>query len=330
MPRNEIASGLTAHPVSGFPAGLRGGVVTIGNFDGVHRGHAALLKATVDTAASKSVRPVVLTFDPHPRSFFRPAEPVFRLTPLPARGKLFSALGIEAMAVATFDASFAGQSAEAFVDEILCRRLGICAAVIGYDFRFGKGRSGTPRQLVEAGRERGFSVSVVEPVKDGETLFTSRGVRASLREGNVAAAASVLGYRWFALGNVVGGDKRGRELGFPTANMTLWPDCDLRHGIYSVRFRAEDGVIRDGVANYGRRPTFDNGSPILETYVFDFDGDLYGQDVSVALVDWIRPEEKFSSVDELIVAMKRDEGIARRQLAAARSSTALDLALGTG
>jgi riboflavin kinase/FMN adenylyltransferase len=316
-------------PIDAVPATLRGGVVAVGNFDGVHRGHAGLLTQAQQEAARLGVPAVVLTFEPHPRTFFRPEQPVFRLTSAAAKARLLAALGIDGMVVATFDRAFAGIPAEDFIATILRGRLGLRAAVVGFDFHFGQGRRGSPALLAAAGARDGFAVTVVEAIGESGEPIASTAIRAALAEGDIAAANRLLGYRWFVTGEIVHGDKRGRELGFPTANIRLPADCRLRHGIYAVRMQRAGGAILDGVASYGRRPTFDNGPPLLETFLFDFSGDLYGETVSVSFAGWIRAEEKFESVDALVAAMNRDSANAREILAQAGPGSALDRALAT-
>ncbi len=306
---------------------LRGAHVAIGNFDGMHRGHQAVLAATLDRARVAGRPALALTFEPHPRSFFAPDRPVFRLTPAPAKARLARALGLDGLVVATFDHDLAGLTAEDFVAKILVERLGLANATIGWDFQFGRGRGGTPAFLDAAGRDHGFSVDVVEPYGcEGGELVSSSRIRAALEAGDLAEASGLLGYRWFVEGEIVGGDARGRDLGFPTANMRLSPDCRLKHGVYAVTFRV-DGVTHMGVANWGRRPQFDNGAPVLETFVFDFSGDLYGKTVDVTFVSHLRPEAKFPSLQGLIDQMHLDCAEARAVLAGMGPGTALDLAL---
>ena len=310
-----------------LPARLTGAHVAIGNFDGVHRGHQAVLAAALDRARAENRPALALTFEPHPRSFFAPDKPVFRLTPPEVKARLAAALGLDGLVVATFDRALASLPAEAFVAEILVGRLGITGATIGWDFHFGRGREGTPAFLDAAGRRHGFSVDVVEPFacEGGEPVSSSR-IRSALEAGDLAEAAGLLGYRWFVEGTIVGGDRRGRDLGFPTANMHLAPDCALRHGVYAVTI-AIDGVRRDGVANWGRRPQFDDGAPVLETHVFDFSGDLYGHTAEVTFVSYLRPEAKFESVAALIAQMHLDCAEARAVLTTVGPGTALDRAL---
>jgi riboflavin kinase / FMN adenylyltransferase len=319
---------LQPYDLAELPAEFSGGVVAVGNFDGLHRGHAALLDATRRTAADLGAPALVLTFEPHPRTLFRPETPVFRLTPRAAKARLLKALELDGIAVATFDRAFAAMAAEEFVERILVGRLKLKAAVVGFNFHFGRGRAGTPSTLAAAGQRLGFGVTVFDRISGeaGEPLSSSA-IRESLAEGDVAGASRRLGYRWFVLGEVVAGDRRGRELGFPTANIRLGDDCRLRHGIYAVRLQRPGGAILDGVASYGRRPTFGGGPPILEVFLFDFSGDLYGEEDAVAFVDWIRPERAFSGAGELVAAMGRDSAEARAILAAAGPGTALDAAL---
>ena len=310
-----------------LPGPLRGAQVAIGNFDGMHRGHQAVLEATLDRARAAGRPALALTFEPHPRSLFAPGQPVFRLTPPAAKARLARALGLDGLVVARFDAALAMLSAEDFVAEILIERLGLAGATIGWDFHFGKGRTGSPAFLDGAGRRHGFSVDVVEPhlAEDGERVSSSR-IRAALQAGDLAEATGLLGYRWFVQGEIVGGDRRGRDLGFPTANMRLPADCDLRHGVYAVTFRV-DGVTRHGAANWGRRPQFDDGAPVLETFVLDFSGDLYGKTVEVGFVSYLRPEARFPSVEALIAQMRLDCAEARAVLSAVGPGTALDRVL---
>ncbi len=301
------------------PSGLEGAVVAIGNFDGVHRGHVAVI-ARAKALARRLGRPcAVLTFEPHPSDFFRGPNTIFRLTPRDAKAKLFRRLGLDGMIVVTFDAALARLSAEEFVAEILLRRLGVRAIVAGYDFHFGAGRSGTPAFLKEAGASHGFEVEIVARVaadaaESGEAA-SSTATRAALEAGDVEQAARLLGHPFSILGEVIEGQKLGRTIGFPTANLAPDPSCRLRHGIYAVRVEVE-GKLHDGVANYGRRPTFDNGPALLEAYVFDFSEDLYGKTIEVFFLAWIRGETKFTSVEALVAQIKQDALQARQILAA--------------
>ncbi|WP_425352994.1 bifunctional riboflavin kinase/FAD synthetase [Alsobacter soli] len=293
---------------------LRGAVAAIGNFDGVHRGHKAVI-ARARSMAGRLGRPAcVLTFDPHPRAFFGPGESVFSLTPEPVKLALFAREGLQGAIVLPFDGRLAAMSAHEFLAELLVNRLGLAGVVAGYDFHFGHARQGTPTFLQEEGGRLGLAVEIVDPMTLDGGAVSSTAIRAALVQGDVEAAARMLGYRWLARGVVQHGDKRGRTLGFPTANIRLPAGCALRHGIYAVRI-AVDGVVRDGVASYGRRPTFDDGAPLLEVFVFDFKGDLYGKTVDVEFVAWIRGELKFDSAEALVARMDQDSAEARTALA---------------
>ena len=307
---------------------LSGGAVAVGNFDGVHLGHRHLLDLTIADARARGVPAVVVTFEPHPRTIFQPDKPVFRLTPLPSKARLLTAFGFDGLVVIPFDRALAGQGAADFVSDILVDRLAISAIFIGYDFHFGRNREGSPDFLRRAGAEHHFGVDVVQPVlEQGQEPYSATRIRDALAEGDIVNANRLLGYRWFVTGVVQPGDRRGRELGFPTANIRLAPDCRLRHGIYAVRLTAADGVVRDGVASYGRRPTFDDGPPLLEVHVFDFQGSLYDQDVVVSFVSWLRGEERFDSADALVRQMNDDAAEARRVLQSAGPGNQVDQAL---
>jgi riboflavin kinase/FMN adenylyltransferase len=301
------------------PPAWRGAVVAIGNFDGVHSGHQAVLKAAEAEAEHLGVRCIVLTFEPHPRTFFAPASPVFRLTPATLKAALIAALDFSGTLVMTFDGDLAGMEAEDFVTGVLLEKLAARHVVTGYDFHFGHNRRGTPNFLQESGLMHGFGVTVVAEHGDEGGAVSSSRIRQALGEGDIAHANSLLGWSWSVSGDIVHGDKRGRDLGYPTANMALSPDTTLRHGIYAVRFARGsgefDGEVHDGVASFGRRPTFDNGRPLLETFLFDFDGDLYGEAALVSLAGWIRPEEAFASPQALVAQMDRDSAAARACLA---------------
>jgi riboflavin kinase/FMN adenylyltransferase len=297
-------------------AAFKGAVAAIGNFDGVHRGHRAVIDAAVARAAAFGGPAIAVTFEPHPRDVLRPSDPVFRLTDARAKLRLLAATGLDGALVLTFNQAFSNLSAEDFVERILVGRLGIRGATIGFDFHFGHQRRGSPAFLSEQGERFGFSVETAPPLEDEGRPVSSSSIRAALAEGRVVEAAELLGYPWFASGPVIKGDQRGRDLGFPTANIHLDQNCSLKHGIYAVRI-AVDGVIRDGVASFGTRPTFDDGAPLLEVHVFDFSGDLYGKDVDVAFIGWIRPELKFDSADALVARMNEDARLARAALARA-------------
>ena len=269
-------------------------LVVIGNFDGVHLGHQAVLGDALDIARMENIPAVVLTFEPHPRTFFRPEAPVFRLTPPTLKSELLLSLGFDAVVSESFDADLAGLEAEKFVEVHLVKNLGATHVVTGFNFHFGKNRKGTPQLLEDMGRQNSFDVMSVERYVDagGERVSSSR-IRAALEDGDVVRANILLGRNWRVRGIVQKGAQLGRTLGYPTANIKLHPATTLRHGIYAVRLIRADGSVHDGVASFGRRPTFDNGAPLLETFVFDFSDDLYDEFISVELIGWIRAEEKF-------------------------------------
>lgn len=305
---------------------LRGGVLAIGNFDGVHRGHQVVLQRALDEASRRGAPALVLTFEPHPRMVFRPDERLFILTPPSLKARLLAELGFAAMIEQPFTREFASLSAEAFVTGILEQRLGISHAVTGFDFHFGKDRQGGPAYLMAAGERHGFGVALVDAFRDeGAEIVSSSRIRSLLAEGDVSQAAGLLGYRYTVEAPIIAGQKLGRTLGFPTANMKLPVEVGLRHGIYAVRFRRADGALHDGVASFGRRPTVDDdGAPLLETYLFDFSGDLYGGICQVSFFGFLRAEEKFDGLDALVAQMKRDEAEARALLSGVRPLSQLD------
>lgn len=291
-------------------AALRGAVVAIGNFDGVHRGHRSVIERALNRAREGGKPAAVMTLEPHPRSYFRPDARLFRLSDERQKLRLLAASGLDGAVVLTFNAALAGLPAEEFVRRILIERLAVSGVAIGFDFHFGQGRGGSPAFLKEAGERFGFPVDIVPPLEDEGRPVSSGTIRTALEAGRVVEAAELLGHPWFISGEVVHGEKRGRELGFPTANLKLDPACGLKHGIYAVRVGIGEQRY-DAVASFGRRPTFDNGAPLLEVYLFDFSGDLYGKTLDVALIGWLRPEEKFDSLDALVAQMNVDAARAR-------------------
>jgi riboflavin kinase/FMN adenylyltransferase len=291
--------------ISDVPPAARGGAYAIGNFDGVHRGHQALLQAAKEQAMAMGGPAGVILFEPHPREHFQPDSPHFRLTPLARKLELLEALGLDVAVVLKFDAALAALSAEAFITRVLVDALAARHVVVGYDFRFGKGRAGDAELLRRFGSEHGFGLTVVAPVGEGGTVFSSGAVRAALTRGDVAAAAALLGHWWRVSGEVIGGFKRGTGLGFPTANIALAPGTALAHGIYAVRVYAEGGTYA-GAAYLGTRPTFDDGAPMLEVFLLDYDGDLYGKTITLEFVDFVREDTKFASIDALKAQIARD------------------------
>jgi riboflavin kinase/FMN adenylyltransferase len=296
-----------------IPPEWRGAVVAIGNFDGVHRGHQSVLRAARDEADRRGVACLMLTLEPHPRAFFS-GKSLFRLTPAPLKAAAATAVGLDGTLVIPFDRARADQSAEDFVAEMLVGNLAIAAAVTGQDFHFGHARRGTPAFLRSEGERHGFAVALCDALMDGGEVISSTRIRAALSAGEMETANRLLGWRFAVAGEVAHGDARGRELGYPTANMTLDPVAALAHGIYAVRYVRPDGGVHDGVASYGRRPTFGDGKPIFETFLFDFSGDLYGENALVALYGRIRAEKRFDSAAALVVQMEQDSIDARALL----------------
>ena len=293
--------------------GLPGAVVAIGNFDGVHRGHQALLQRAIATARLRGVPSGAIVFEPHPREFFVPSEPQFRLTPLPEKLRIFEALGIDLVRVLTFDGALSRMSADQFIQSVLVDDLAISGAVVGYDFFYGHKRAGTPQMLADAGARLGFSVEIVAPVAELGEVFSSTAVRLKLAEGDVAGAAHALGRPWRVTGKVVGGAKRGTGMGYPTANVPMPKGTALAHGIFAVRVLIAD-EWHQGAAYLGTRPTFDDGKPVLEVFLFDFDGDLYGTEIAVEFIAFLRPDRKFASMDALVAQMDIDVAQARAVL----------------
>lgn len=296
------------------PSAFDGAVLAIGNFDGVHRGHQSVLALAADLARRTGRKLAVMTFEPHPRAFFKPGEPLFRLTDAHEKADILGHYGVEAVFIRPFDATLARTSAADFLDQIVMAGCRAGAVVVGHDFHFGKGREGTPDFLRREGEARGLTIAIAPALRTGETPVSSSAVRAALADGDIATANALLGHRWTVSGEIVHGDKRGRLLGYPTANMILDPAIGLRHGIYAVRMAVAGGV-RDGVASFGRRPTFDDGAPRLETFLFDYSGDLYGQIARVEFVAFLRGEAKFTAVEDLIAQMDRDSASAKQALA---------------
>ena len=286
---------------------LKNAVVAIGNFDGVHRGHQALLALARSEARKRGRAFGVLTFEPHPRTLFRPDEPLFRLSPPALKQRLLDGLGADFMLTLPFDRKLAGLEADDFVKFMLVGRLAPSTIVMGYDFHFGHGRKGNPETMRQAGQKLGFSVIVVEQVTEegGLAPFSSSTIRNELRHGRAREAAEGLGYWWMLSGEVVKGDSRGKAIGFPTANIVLEPGVEPREGIYAVRVR-HDGAPYEGAAYIGERPTFAGGRRFLEVYIFDFDRDIYGAGLDVEFLQFIRPDMKFATVSELAARMSGD------------------------
>ncbi len=309
----HIVHGYT-NPPETLPAGP---TLALGNFDGVHRGHQAVI------AAARNIRPdaplAVATFDPHPRSFFAPESPPFRLTLMPEKSRKLAMLGVGTCYVLPFDAALSAMTPEAFVTDVLVGSIGVSAVTVGGDFRFGANRAGNTATLEALGREHGFAVTALDSVADEEgALYSSSSARAALRGGNPMDAAAILGEMHRIRGIVEQGDQRGRKLSFPTANLALDDILAPKFGVYAVEVEIMDGPHKGrvpGVANLGMRPTFEKTVPILEAHLFDFDGDLYGTEIAVGLIDYIRDERKFDGLDALTKQIAADVQTARNIVA---------------
>ena len=299
----------------GIPESLQGSIVALGNFDGFHLGHQAVVGRAIQRAFHERRPVIVATFDPHPVRFFKPDVPPFRLTSLDQREALFAHAGADAMLVFQFDAALAAVGAEDFVGDYLIARHGACGVVTGQDFTFGRGRRGNIALLEQLGPNQGISVDAVAPVLDGGQPVSSSRIRAALAAGDCAAATHLLTRPFAIEGIVEHGDKRGRALGFPTANIGLGKYLRPKFGVYAVRGRLVDGRRLDGAANLGTRPQFDPPKELLEPYFFDFSGDLYGQCVEVELIAYLRPERRFPGLDALAAQMQADCADAARRLA---------------
>ena len=309
------------HGYDSFPREMRGAALAIGNFDGVHRGHQALIARARDRADASAAQggshlAGAMVFEPHPREFFHPERPHFRLTSLERKLALLERYGLDLTVVAPFDARLAGLDPDSFIEQVLVKALGVRHVVVGYDFFFAKGRGGDAKHMQKRGAELGFGVSVIPPVAEDGEVFSSSAIRAEIAQGDVAGAARMMGHWWSVGGEVVGGAKRGTGMGFPTANIVLPRTTPLAYGIYAVYVDGPDGR-HQGAAYLGTRPTFDNGPPVLEVFLFDFDGNLYGKRIEVSFVAFIRPDRRFESMEALMVQMAEDCERARQMLAAA-------------
>jgi len=292
-------------------------IAAIGNFDGVHLGHRMLLARTSAFAAAQDARAAALVFDPHPRRYFRPDDPPFLLTTAAQRARLLAEAGAVETITLTFDAGLAALSPEDFVEGVLARSLNLAGVVTGSDFRFGAGRTGDAQSLSRLARAAGLATLIVEPepLWQGAEKIGSSLIRLALQQGDVAAAARMLGRPWSVEGIVEDGAKRGRTIGFPTANLTLGELIEPRRGVYAVTVRIGDAV-HGGVANFGRRPTVGAPAPLLETHLFDFNGDLYGQAIEVSFRAFLRDEVRFDGLDALKAQIARDAEAARDALSA--------------
>jgi len=299
------------------PHGLEGAVYAIGNFDGLHLGHQAVIGRAIAIAKEKAAPSALLTFEPHPADFFNKRSVVFRLTPSRDKAAICERLGLTGLVVVSFDALLAAMGAEEFITTIIVARLRAAAVVVGWDFHFGKGRSGSPTTLAEAGLRHGFRVEIVPKVENGVGVVSSSTIRKALEGGDLATAARGLGRNYSVSGQVISGQRLGRTLGVPTANIALEPTNRLAHGVYAVAARI-DGRAYPAVASFGTRPTVDDGPPLLEVHLLDFEGDLYGREMEVEFIERIRDELKFDSIPSLVDEMMRDKERARAILAVDR------------
>ncbi len=302
-----------------LPDEVRGASVAVGNFDGVHLGHQAVIGEAGRVARDQGIPWAVLSFEPHPRSLFTTDQEPFRLTPFRIKARHVEALGVDNMIVLHFDHEFAGLSADDFVKKVLVKGLGARHVVSGYDFVFGHKRAGNCELLLHKGKEEGFDFTCVSAVDDGETIYSSTRVRRYLKVGDPRGAANLLGRPFEIEGRVEHGDARGRTIGFPTANLHLGEYLRPALGVYAVRAGIDEGADTrwlEGVANFGNRPTFDKNDTIFEVHLFDFDGDLYGRHLRIALVDFLREEKKFDGLDDLKAQIALDSNNARQILAA--------------
>lgn len=304
------------HDWTGLPDAARGATVAMGNFDGIHRGHRSVIDAA--RAADPAAPLGVVTFEPHPREWFAPETPPFRLMNAQARANRLARLGVAQLYELPFDARLAGLTPEAFARQVLTDGLGVTHVTVGPDFRFGRDRAGDAETLQALGRDLGFGVTIAPLLTEDGTRFSSTAVRAALAEGDPREAERLLGHWHRIEGAVLHGEKRGRTLGYPTANMSMEGLHLPRFGVYAVLVDIltgpRAGETHAGAASLGIRPMFGENVPNLETFLLDFNGDLYGQHLSVALVEFLRPETSFLCVNQLVIQMEQDVAEARRIL----------------
>ena len=298
-----------------LPDRLGRAAVAIGAFDGVHRGHQAVIAGARSAADALNAPLAVVSFDPHPRRWFQPEAAPFRLMTTGQMARALAPLGVHRLYLLPFDADMAAMSDEAFVGEVLANGLAIRHAAVGFDFTYGKGRTGSAESLRRQGEALGFGVTVIDRIDDPDGLkLSSSGVREALKAGDMARAAAILGRPFAIEGEVVHGDKRGRTIGVPTANVRLGDYMRPAYGVYATRTHLPDGRVINGVANLGVRPMFELPEPLLEVWLFDFDGDLYGQTVETELIALLRGEMTFDSLDALKVQIDADAAAARAVL----------------
>jgi len=307
-----------------LPDSCRGAVVALGNFDGVHLGHRGVISRAAELAHAEGAPLGVLTFEPHPVMVLRPEISPRRLSPFRVKVRRLRECGVEVLYMLPFSNSFSQKTAEDFVREVLVDDLGACHVVVGYDYRFGKSRVGDCQFLTRAGQEFSFGVTEVSPIGNAGGLYSSTRVRSYLQHGEPRLAAAILGHMWEVEARVIQGDARGRELGYPTANMEFRDHVIPAYGIYAVWCGVVSSQGTDwhaAVANVGIRPMFETNVPTLEVHLFDYDGDLYGKYLRVAFFSWIRPEEKFESIDALTEQMDEDACVAQVMLAGSEPPT---------
>ncbi|HEY0599852.1 bifunctional riboflavin kinase/FAD synthetase [Brevundimonas sp.] len=299
-----------------LPDRLRGAAVAIGAFDGVHRGHQAVIATAREAARALGAPLGIVSFDPHPRRWFQPDAAPFRLMTPAQMARALEPLGVDRLYLLPFDGEMAAMSDEAFAREVLGAGLGVRHAAVGFDFTYGKGRTGSPEGLRRQGAALGFGVTVCDRVDDPDGLkLSSSAVREALKAGDMTRAAAILGRPFAIEGEVIHGDKRGRTIGVPTANVRLGDYMRPAFGIYATRTRLPDGRVLDGVASLGVRPMYALDEPLLEVWLFDFDSDLYGQTIETGLVAFLRGEETFADLDSLKSQIDRDADAARAALA---------------
>ncbi len=297
-----------------MPAELRGGIAALGNFDGYHMGHQSVGGAAIERAKAKGRPAIIATFDPHPVRHFAPHVPPFRLTTLAQRAEIFAHAGADAMLIFEFDDALAAMPAEQFVIDLLIGHLALAGVTTGPDFTFGKGRGGDTAMLTSLGEAHGMTHAAIAPVQDDHGVISSSRIRDALKAGEIAAANRMLTRPFAVRGQVQHGDKNGRQLGYPTANIDMGQYLRPRYGIYAVRGRLADGRLLDGAANIGVRPSFDPPKELLEPYFFDFDEDLYGQEIEVEFHRFIRAEQRFDDLQDLKAQMAQDCDVARQML----------------
>ncbi|MBB4076869.1 riboflavin kinase/FMN adenylyltransferase [Bartonella fuyuanensis] len=324
-----MANFLRLQEIHRFPTAWREAVLALGNFDGVHCGHQVVLQKALDFAQRKKKPAIVLTFEPHPRNFFQRSAPIYRLTEAAEKAEIFKTLGFNGVLEQPFDALFATLSADEFIKSILKQAFDVSVVVTGENFQFGHQKSGNSHLLCQKGEKYGFKVVLVPcvsyPQDSQQLIISSSFIRNLLTQGKVEKAAHLLGYRYRVHSKIIQGDKLGRLLGFPTANQMLAPQVRLAHGVYAVRLRRANGVLYDGVASFGCRPTVvKDGAPLLETYLFDFNDDLYGESCTVSFFQFLRGQEKFEGLEPLVAQMQRDEKKAKEILKTVQPLSKLD------